>query len=205
MRKSILLLVFVLTLSLTELCFAKLVPEPWCFKCPAGTVLTFSPPDRYYCEVPGTNQSASVPLWAKPSWAKVVWDVQQGRCVGNYIRAGDFCYRCPIGYEFTIAVTKYGTSKSYTNLSGKWNSSISNTYVITQTGNSFSWTVVGHKEVAKGTINGREVSAKWGDGPGKWLGSATGTIETVDDQGRGTKIVWSNGVVFTRVTNQDDN
>ena len=201
MRKSILILVVVLTLSLIKSSFAGSVSEPWCFQCPPGTNPTLFERDRYYCMDPGTNESAGVPLLAKPSWAKVMWDIQGGRCIDTYIRSGDFCYRCPVGYAFTIAVTNYGTSKSDMNISGKWNSNIRNTYVITQTGNSFSWTVVGHKEVAAGTINGREVSAKWGDGPGKWLGSATGTIETVDDQGRGTKIVWSNGAVFTRVTN----
>jgi hypothetical protein len=94
---------------------------------------------------------------------------------------------------------------SVIDLSGTWNSNIDNTYVITQNGKSFSWTVVGHEEVAEGTIDGKTVSAKWGNEHGKWLGSASGEIETVDGQGRGTKIVWSNGAVFTRGTNQDGN
>jgi hypothetical protein len=67
MRKSILLFVFVLALSLTKSSFAELVEEPWCFRCPLGTDLTLSGSDRYYCTSPNPNLSASVPLWAKPS------------------------------------------------------------------------------------------------------------------------------------------
>jgi hypothetical protein len=116
MKKSILFLVFTLTLSLTKLSFAGLVEEQWCVKCPPGTNLTLFGRDRYYCMVPGTNQSAGVPLWAKPSWAKVIWDVQGGRCIDTYIRFGDeFCYRCPVGYAITTAVTDYGKQKGYTN------------------------------------------------------------------------------------------
>ncbi|MDH3347354.1 MAG: hypothetical protein OEM02_04530 [Desulfobulbaceae bacterium] len=111
MRKSILVLVFALTftLSLTKLSFAELVAEQWCFQCPPGTTLTLFERDRYYCMVTGTSQSAGVPLWAKPSWAKVMWDVQGGRCLNGYIRFGeDFCYRCPGGYQFSgSALTDY--------------------------------------------------------------------------------------------------
>jgi len=108
MRMSILVLVFVLTLSLTTLSFAELVPEQWCFKCPPGTDLSLVERDRYDCMAPGTSQSAGVPLWAKPSWAKVVWDSQEGRCQDSYIRFGDeFCYRCPGDYELSTAVTDY--------------------------------------------------------------------------------------------------
>jgi len=123
MRRSILVLVFVLTLSLTKLSFAELVPEQWCFKCPPGTNLSLVERDRYDCMAPGTSQSAGVPLWAKPSWAKVVWDDQEGRCQDTYIRFGDeFCYRCPGDYELSTAVTDYRkqSGKSCKRIIGRW-------------------------------------------------------------------------------------
>jgi hypothetical protein len=90
-----------------------------------------------------------------------------------------------------------GRDQQSVDISGTWSSNIDNQYIIRQTGTSFSWTVPGHKEVAQGTINGRNVSAKWGEG-GRWNGEGTGTIEVIDGQGRATKIVWSNGAVFHR-------
>jgi len=123
MRRSILISVFVLTLSLTQLSFAELVPEQWCFKCPQGTNLSLVERDRYDCMAPGASQSAGAPLWAKPSWAKVVWDVQEGRCRDGYIRFGDeFCYRCPGDYELSTAVTDYRkqSGKSCNRIIGRW-------------------------------------------------------------------------------------
>ena len=123
MRRSILVSVFVLTLSLTKFSFAEFVPEQWCFKCPAGTNLSLVERDRYDCTSPGTSQSAGVPLWAKPSWVKVVWDSQEGRCQVSYIRFGDeFCYRCPGNYELSTAVTDYReqNDNSCKRIIGRW-------------------------------------------------------------------------------------
>lgn len=64
-----------------------------------------------------------MPLWAKPSWAKVVWDAQKGRCPDTYIRFGDeFCYRCPVDYELGTAVTDYRkqNGKSCKRIIGRW-------------------------------------------------------------------------------------
>jgi hypothetical protein len=123
MGRYIAVLAFVLTLLATQLSFAELVPEQWCFKCPAGTNLSLVERDRYECRGPGASQSAGVPLWAKPSWAKVVWDGQEGRCQDGYTRFGDeFCYRCPGGYELSTAVTDYRkqSGKGCKGIIGRW-------------------------------------------------------------------------------------
>jgi hypothetical protein len=80
-------------------------------------------------------------------------------------------------------------------ISGRWKSSTGLTYEITQTGNTFEWSVVEGREKAKGTIDGKNVSAVWNNG----ANSAKGTITSQETNGKALKIQWDNGVVFERV------
>ena len=162
MRRSILILGYVLTLSLTKLSFAELVPEQWCSKCPPGADLTLLERDRYDCRVAGTNQSAGAPLWAKPSWAKVIWDVQEGRCIDSYIRFGDkFCYRCPVDYELNTAVTYYRE----------------------QSGNSCK-RIIGHWKRSKGRFIDFSENNKWTSSEGntgQWQCNHDGSVDIISD------------------------
>ncbi|MBN2224544.1 MAG: hypothetical protein JW765_07715 [Deltaproteobacteria bacterium] len=76
-------------------------------------------------------------------------------------------------------------------ISGNWNSTIGAHYVIIQTGAGFQWQVPKTGELGFGNITGNTCSAVWP------FGHATGNI-TSDPSGWATKIVWSNGVIFTR-------
>ena len=165
MRRSILVLLYVFTLSATKLSFAELVPEQWCSKCPPGSDLTLLERDRYDCRVTGSSQSAGAPLWAKPSWAKVVWDAQEGRCPDTYIRFGDeFCYRCPVDYEFGTAVTDYRkqSGKNCERIIGRWKY---------HTGEIVEFFRYNKWKRTKGSI-----------GTGTWKCNSDGSIELTQDQ-----------------------
>ena len=110
---------FLAFLFATNLCLAQ---NEFCFFCPDGTTLTLDADNNYYC-VNGAGQTVSVPLWAKPLWAKTVVAMpasdgscpegymstaQSGRtwcvkCPDNYTLRGDFCFECPPGYQFMVA------------------------------------------------------------------------------------------------------
>lgn len=63
-------------------------------------------------------------------------------------------------------------------LRGQWRSNIGLTFIITQQGNNFQWTVMNSNEKGSGTINGWDVTASWQGGPrgsGSSKGKITGT------------------------------
>ena len=80
-------------------------------------------------------------------------------------------------------------------LTGRWNWVIV-TYDFVQSGNAFTWTVVGNPEIGKGTVSGDSVQATWG--PGGAGSSGSGRITQRSAAGDAVRIEWSNGVVMTR-------
>jgi hypothetical protein len=106
MKRSI-LLIMALLLFLPGLSHGELISEDFCFYCPPGSVLQLpdAATDRYYCMIPGTPRSVAVPLWAKPVWSRIT----STGCPANYFPRGDGinCYKCPLTYEFTSAITDY--------------------------------------------------------------------------------------------------
>ena len=84
------------------------------------------------------------------------------------------------------------------NLAGTWKA-LSWVYEITQNGTSFSWRITNdavYNESATGEIlDGNKIKATWTNKNGTDSGTAT---ITVDSNGRATRMVFSNGVVFTR-------
>ena len=92
--------------------------------------------------------------------------------------------------------TPAGPSPGGPDISGTWESSVQRTYDVVQSGNSFTWTVKGTNEKAKGVVEGDHIVAEWTGGIG--AGRAEGHVAGMDETGRISRIEWSNGVVFTR-------
>ena len=80
-------------------------------------------------------------------------------------------------------------------LSGRWAWGIV-FYDFVQSGNAFTWTVVGNPEIGKGTVTGDSMQATWG--PGGVGSSGTGRITQRSAAGDAVRIEWNNGVVMTR-------
>jgi hypothetical protein len=78
---------------------------------------------------------------------------------------------------------------------GAWQGSNGHTYPLVQNGNSFTWSLATLREQGRGTVSGSTITASWSGGNGS--GGASGRIE-FDANGVPRRIVWSNGVVFTR-------
>ena len=80
-------------------------------------------------------------------------------------------------------------------VSGSWYGSNNIQYVFRQSGKNFTWNLQRYSENGNGTIEGTTIRASWSGNNGS--GSATGRIAEVNN-GRATRIVWSNGIVFSR-------
>lgn len=80
-------------------------------------------------------------------------------------------------------------------VSGTWLGSNNIQYTFRQTGISFTWNLQRFSENGNGTIEGTTIKARWSGNNGS--GSATGRIAEVKN-GRATRIVWGNGIVFSR-------
>jgi hypothetical protein len=82
-------------------------------------------------------------------------------------------------------------------LAGRWSSNAGTVYDITQSGDTFRWTVVkgrGHdQQIGAGTIKGVAVEASW---TAPFAGASSGAITA--DGGRAIRIQWRNGAVFVR-------
>lgn len=124
------------------------------------------------------------------------------KCKGfSFVRAGAYNPNdqsmCYILSEVTGSVpsnccvsgVKSGGGSGTVSIAGRWNNG---SYEISQNGSTFTW-ITPNGEKGEGFINGKSVSVKWTGG-----GSATGNVTQVDSSGRGTRIEWSNGVVFAR-------
>ena len=81
-------------------------------------------------------------------------------------------------------------------IAGAWASNNNLTFDIAQNGNAYTWTCRERPIPGHGTITGTGLDAYWTDF-GQHL-SATGTIQ-VNAAAVGTKITWSNGVIFNRI------
>jgi hypothetical protein len=78
------------------------------------------------------------------------------------------------------------------NIGGRWQTDSGEIYTISQIGSAFTWRMPSTGRNGVGTIDGDTATAVWP------FGSAEGTI-TSNPAGRGIRIDWNNGVVFTRV------
>ena len=85
---------------------------------------------------------------------------------------------------------------SVIDISGLWHGSVGVDYVITQTGNQFTWLLGLINENGQGTLTGQNLSVSWSSPVSK--GSATGNVTKVDANGKATRIDWSNGTFFYR-------
>jgi len=92
------------------------------------------------------------------------------------------------------------TAGAIPDLSGTWDSNIENVYHIQQSGSAFTWTVENSNEQGNGEIAGTKIIASWEGGAAP--GSAEGEIVDQDAANRALKIEWTNGVVFTRRTDE---
>jgi photosystem II stability/assembly factor-like uncharacterized protein len=81
-------------------------------------------------------------------------------------------------------------------ISGTWRSNIGLVYQINQEGDSFTWNVESIRQRGEGTIAGGELNATWQGRSGRESGR--GRVTAADQNGRATRLEWSNGVVFTR-------
>jgi len=80
-------------------------------------------------------------------------------------------------------------------IAGTWTGSNGLTYELSQSGNTVGWRVNSIAETGTVNVSGRSVAASW---DGNWgSGSARGTV-SVGPGGIANRIVWDNGVVFSR-------
>ena len=89
------------------------------------------------------------------------------------------------------------TSLPTCNISGQWLGINNDLFEVTQTGNSYTWTMLNKgRENATGSIIGRDITVSWtGDVHGS--GTAYGKVECAYNLW-GTRIGWNNGAVFVR-------
>ena len=92
------------------------------------------------------------------------------------------------------------TAGAVPDLAGTWDSTVDTVYHIQQSGSAFTWTVENSNEQGKGEIAGAKVTASWEGGSAP--GSAEGGIVDQNAANRALKIEWTNGVVFTRRTDE---
>jgi len=102
----------------------------------------------------------------------------------------------PPGTEKKVVIPGKVAPATTMNISGQWKNNFGWIYNITQQQDVFQWTIVNSTEKGTGTIKGYDLSVSW-QGP-QGSGSAQGKITEVDATGKATKILWSNGIQFTR-------
>jgi hypothetical protein len=85
-------------------------------------------------------------------------------------------------------------------IAGLWSSTIGRIYEIEQDGPHFVWRVEGLDELGEGRIENRRLFAKWHGRSG--LQSAEGEAVQVTSEGKAIRIIWSNGVEFSRTIEQ---